>query len=627
VSAPRVDPSTWSPRDRARQAAARALVHLGWYLLALAAFELVAAIVDAAAEPADPPAWLGSVGLAARALLPLGLVFLARGLTPWARALGLGVWIIGASFLAVLSAVIALARLAEVAPPEGFPPDVWEPATRLVAGSLHLGALVIVLLVAARAARREELNATARAITWSSLSFAGALLACLVVLEPALLPSWWLGSAAPLIALVVLALARVVPWDRALWPVLFAGLAGALLLVLQVSPVALAAAAAALGVVVAAVMPRGPLFDLSTVLAEEPAAAPSRTFIRRLLDGPTDSQIGDMAVLGSRVGSQVGAEADGLDEAASLALAYRELGIDPPGAARAVTAGAPAQPASDLPPLGPIARLEPKPTGRHGRPLPTPAAPSAQAPVAVAPASEPPLAPADLAPWDDVRAALQLIARGFIARTCALVFGVVLMRAPIAHAPWARAVALGVFAVAALAMAVGAFGLARRAPLVGLRARARIAALLLCVTALLDAALAVVLAISPRDALPLAIADAGAFVIGLAMLLALLRLLFADLGQPEARGRITVLGFELLIFTALAAIAAVSSQNVDSDMAWLAYPTGIGAALAGLAFFGSFLWLVTDARTLVADWQVRIRRASAPDAREEGDPDPLAPDA
>ncbi|MCC6624700.1 MAG: hypothetical protein IT385_25850 [Deltaproteobacteria bacterium] len=614
MSAPRVDPSTWSPRDRARHAAARGMTLLAWYLLAAAAIEVVGALVDALAEPADPPAWLVTLGLVARALSALGLLAVTRALAPWARALGVGAWIVGASLLAVLAAIVALARLAGVAPPEALPPDVWDPLTRFLAGALHAGALVTVLLVIARTARREGLDATARALAWSSLSLAAALLACLVVLEPAFLPSWWVGSGAPLLALVVLALVGVVPWDRALWPVLFVGLTGALLLVMQVSPVILAGLAAALGVTVAAVMPRGPLFDLATVVGEEPAAAPSRTFIRRLLDGPTDSQIGDAGALGSRVGSK----ADALDEAASLALAYRELGIEPPSPPRTGEAPRPAVAPAELPPLAPMARLEPKPTDRHGRPI------AAEPPIASTPSPSASGAPADIASWGRVHEALQQALHGFIARTCTLVFGLVLIRAPIAAEPLARAIALLVLAGSTAFMALGVAGVARHAPAPSLRSHARSTAWLLALATALDVAVGLALVVDPAIAVPLLIADGATFVLGLAGLLILMRALFAHLGQPNARGRITALGFELLIFTALFAITLVASQSDDSDLAWLAYPTGIGGALAGLAFFGSFLWLVTDARSLIVDWQTRMRRSSAPDAREPGDPDPSA---
>ena len=73
-----------------------------------------------------------------------------------------------------------------------------------------------------------------------------------------------------------------------------------MLTLFEVEPRVVMGLAAIAGIVIAAAFPRAPLAALNMLLGQVAAPAPTRTFIRRLLDGPIDPEA-------SRLGSQLDA--------------------------------------------------------------------------------------------------------------------------------------------------------------------------------------------------------------------------------------------------------------------------------------------------------------------------------
>ncbi|MFO0748522.1 MAG: hypothetical protein U1F43_23080 [Myxococcota bacterium] len=614
-----VDLSTFSPRDRARRLAAHGVINLV-RVLVISAFVLgLGAVLDVLAEPAFPAPWVATTGGILRALVALALAWMAWPLRAWARALGLAPWVVLASFLALASAALALAPLVGVEPPASVPAAVWRPLLATTAFVSFGGALMLLLLVVARFAAKEDMAPTARALTWSNVALVGALVAGFAVLDPALLPAWWLGPAVALAVPWALAAGGIIGWDKAAWPSLFVGAIGVLLMVMRAPEPLVCGLGALTALIYAAVVPRGPLAEVAAVLGEEPAAAPSRTFIRRLLDGPDASQAGPS---GARLGSQAAASSpdDG------LALAYRELGIDPPKRPPAsATPADPATPAAPAPPSAPTPEqpaLPPLPAMAKLEPLAPKTRPSLRL------IESPREAPdeAETWQWGQAVKGLHDYFVGFITRAATLVASFMLGQGPLGRKPIVIVLEILVFAVGGGAMLIGLWRLLRLPERATARAPARVALVVTIVMLLSDLAVLALhaLASDQPDLIHIGvIVDSAAWFVATAAMLVALHRLFADLGGPS-RGKTVATAVQLVVYSALASAAAVIGASSDSELAWLAIPMGVATAVVGLSFFVSMLWLVTDARTAIFDWEVRVRRAHAPDAREDGDPDPAA---
>jgi len=574
---------TLAPRELARRDAARGAIQLMRLLMLIALVECGAVVIDLATAPVPP--LLAQLGNSVRVLLALATFLGARRLQGWAGLLGFGMWMATARGLALVSLGFGVVRVLGLQAPAGVPDQVWPALIATLANIGLVGALALALYTVSRFALLAELVGAGRSLALASVPLVSALVAGLGVVDAALLPVWWLGAALALATPWVLALAGVLEWARALLPTVFIGTTLVLLTLFGVAPPIIAGLAAIAALVTAATFPRGPLAALHMLLGEEATAAPSRTFIRRLLDGPPDALGAD----GSRLGSQ--AEASSAEE--SLALAYRELGIEAPAA----------KGTAPLEPIGAIAKLEPI----HRAPRPALALVRTERvpPPMVLDATE-----RDM--WQSVSRGVRALFLGFIARSTTLIVAFLLSHGPAGREPLAATVALLVLGTGGVLCTMGLWRMAAMPRRARARSSARVALVFALAMIGVDLALAVAVGAAPEHVPLLAAIGAATWLVMIGAAIASLSQLFHDLDPSLVKTRATAPALLLGTYVTFAAIATLAATSADSELNWLAIPSGIATGLIGLAFFVSMLWLLNDTREALRDWQTRLDRAISP---------------
>lgn len=230
--------------------------------------------------------------------------------------------------------------------------------------------------------------------------------------------------------------------------------------------------------------------------------------------------------------------------------------------------------------------------------------------------------PRELAAWERAALGLRHYLGGFIARVVLLIASFMLAQGPIGRDPNVQLVALLLVAASGVVMLSGLIGLQRMPARADARTPARVALALTMVMILCDLLGLGAVAFAPELRAAAIVGDAAAWVASTAFALVALRRIFADLDATAKPGKTTGAAIQLALYASFATFASVIATSSESELAWLALPAGAATALVGVSLFVSLLWLLSDARVAILDWQTRVRRAHAPDAREAGDPEP-----
>lgn len=560
-----------NPRELARARAARSALGLGRLLMIVALGETLAAIVRAVLEPEPSPIVLVHLAAVTRAAFALSGALLARGLVPYARALAIAHWAHAAIAFFSLSLVLSLLPLFALVP-EALGDATWDALLQVGRVTTLVSGMASCLLVARAFADRVAHPLAARHMRWTVMPLIVCLPVALQAIDPALVPSVWIGPALAIALPWAMVLVHLMRWDVALWTLIgMLALAGTVAFSNAPGPLVASGIALAAVLLLASIAASGALHELAPQLGARTGEGVSRTLIRRLFDGTLGgegSRVGDLDVEATPVDEQA-------DEAAHLARVYHELGISPPpqGEVAIDPAGhAPLEPPRDVAPLVPISR-------EVVRPHP----------------AEVVLLPSAFASMHD---GLRWCFASFVARVLVVVFGLLLGSSPLADMTFT----LTLFDLALVASGLPlALGLARlrKNPLPATHPLATTAFASALALTVLDLALAVTRPLAPELRPVLVPIDGLLGVLAIGAMLATLTRLFAHRGDDKlvrrARNLLALLASWALVTAATVAIEA----QPESDLAWLSWPLGFAAAAIGLGLWIALLWFVRDSQEAI----------------------------
>jgi|GEM_PF-4544202 len=577
----------------------RGCLGVGRLLFFVAVVEIAAATVRAAVEPDPSPAVLVHLAGFVRTLYAITGVVMATRFVPFARTLGVQpfAWVAAGFF--GLSALFALAPFFDIVP-ESMKDETWDALLQIIRAVTFVAGTSMIVLVARAFAQREVQRPVARHLLWTMMPLFACLPVAFQAIDPALVPSPWLGPGLALALPLAMVPAGLMRWDIALWSLLgLLALGSTVLFQPQIGALTLPALAVAGVLVLAAVSTSGALHELAPSFEPNLSEGVSRTLIRRLFDGSLggeSSRVGDLDANASKPPPD-----EKTADAEHLALTYRELGIEP-NAAPVVIADEGVMVAV-IQPLVPKSRTTP-------RPAPESTAPSRVSlekhPATIAPQAAPEAARVGAADSDGRLASVVVLPvawagtyegfkwcfGAFIARVIMVVFGLMWSSSPLGSlGPAIALFDLGLLA-SSLAFARGLY-LLWRSPVVTLRAPATLAAALGAALALCDLAL-IILRVVDADRTALLSADALIGVAAVATYLVVVMRLTTHLRQPKlhtrARGSLILLS----VWTTFATGTVVANHLPASDLQWLSWPLGFATAAVGLGLWIALLWLTRD---------------------------------
>lgn len=568
---------------------------LGRWLFFAALIELVASIVRVIADPSPTPVVLCDLAAVSRAVTATLCGMAALRLTPYAATFGLGGHAQVVTGLFFTTAIVPIMRFFDIVP-QNLSEAVWDAILIGVYGA----SFAIATLAAAWLARQ---LATASKRLVAARRFATATWPPLLVLPlvafavaPELSPHPALPTSLALLSPWLLTLGDA---GRRLRPDQAAGLSLGLgtalgLAVFLGTPLMTHSLALVATALIAAFGLASALHLLHDELTGRDAVGPSATFLRRLVAG-------DLGGEGSRVGNlpESSRVADESDAEESLALAYRELGIDPtsapkdgpanptPLASAAGTAPQALPALTDLPPG--VVPFIPK-SRQHTRPegdVEPRVAGLARGTLAELPRP----ATHD---WSSARSGLHRFFQATVALTVYTAFTSLLALTPLVN----EALALTAHAAGLLLIALFMLsGATRLSALPDSMSKTPVVALQLALFATLGATLTLALAPQLGLDIPAALMTALGFCASYAAMLLLIQRLGAELQEPRlatrARSALALTAGLALTTTLRFVVQALEA----SDLQWLAWPLGLILVALFLALAIGLLWLLKDSET------------------------------
>lgn len=556
--------------------AQRAANGLGRWLFVAASIELLATIVRSVADPAATPVVLADLAAVSRFTTSLFIALAMARLTPLASAHGLGAHAQALTGLYLTAGLVPLLRFFDIVPPN-LSEAVWD---AVLIGTFGV-AFVLTTLGAAWFFRQLAL-ARNRLIVARRFAVASAppvliLPLILFAIAPQLSPHPILAAALTLLSpwlLVMGGPGRQLRPDQAMWLTLLIGTTLGLAVFLGTPLLA-----AGLSLTAAACLAAYPLASSLHLLADEltgrDALGPSATFLRRLVAGTLGGE-------SSRVGDlPKDSRSDESDPDESLALAYRELGIEPHG---------PSGPDGARPSTSELVGLQPKvalddvpqdlvpfvPKSRqHGRPDAEPEKPHHD--------------------WSPARRGFSQLFKVVLALILTVTFSSLFSMTPLGTEP----IAITLFSVLLLALAIvalrGVNDLARglpetapRGPLIWVQL-----SLFLAVGSTSLMGLAPHLGFE----VPATLLTSLAFIGALAGLAALLARLDTSLDEPRLAQRARTSLWLALSLGLLTFVRHLVLSLDASDLQWLAWPIGFVVVGLFVALAIGSLWLLKDAET------------------------------
>ncbi len=565
----------------ALDAARRAALALPRILFFAALVEVVAATLRPFFEPSATPVVLSDIAAVSRFGVALCAALAVNRLRPLAAFHRIGPLAGFAVVLYTLAAIVPLLRFFAIVPSNITEP-LWDSVLIAVYGALLVFATVTALWLG-------RLLALQRRYVFAARRFATAFIPLVVVLpvglsaiDPSLMPHPAIAPALALVTpwLLVPGRGSLIRWDIAAWLTLLLLTAGRLV-TLPDTTLALPGLAIAAVAFVAALAIARPMHELGDQLSGREIDGPSATFLRRLvagtMGGAASSRLGDLPEQ-----SQLPSESNS-DE--SLALAYRELGIEPQPRTAPPQAKAPTGESMSAPGDGPPA-LPPAPSNvvpfipksrQQSRPEPEPTTPSHD--------------------WTPTRTGLHDVFVYTLALTLIVSFGLLAGLSPLASIPVAQTLFDIVLALTSLLALRGVSAMLANhpastatpyaTPLQAARAAFGIVFLLEVVSAISQLAF--------PDQVPLR------FIASLLGLVALMAVLVAitRIASPFDESRLAVrarTGIALIAsLIALLASRHVLSGLDASDLQWLAWPLGLASTGVFIGLAIVLLWLFRDA--------------------------------
>lgn len=576
---------------------------LGRWLFFAALIELVASIVRVLVDPSPTPVVLCDLAAVSRTIAATLCGLAALRLTPYASTFGLGGHAQVVTGLFFTTAIVPLMRFFDIVP-QNLSEAVWDAVLVGVYGA----SFVIATLAAAWLSRQLAL-ASKRLV--ATRRFATALFPVFILLP---LTAFAVAPELSPHPAVPASLALISPWlltlgdaGRRLRPDQAAGLSLVLATALGLAiflgtPLMTASLALVATALISAFGLASALHLLHDELTGREATGPSATFLRRLVAG-------DLGGEGSRVGNLPESSrisSDDSDAEESLALAYRELGIDPTSAPKdgpinltaptntstSSTAPQPLIALADLPPG--VVPFIPK-SRQQGRPDgPGPDendAPAVRAGLTAVPHTPPNTSPHD---WSTARAGVHAIFQSTIALTVYTAFTSLMALTPLANEAFALTAHAAGLLVIALLMLRGA---TRLSALPDAMSKTPVVALQLALFATLGATLTLALAPQLDLEIPAAFMTALGFCASYAALLILIHRLALALSEPRLATRARS-ALALIAALALTTTLRFIVQSLDaSDLQWLAWPLGLILVALFLALAIGLLWLFKDTET------------------------------
>lgn len=579
---------------------------LGRWLFFAALIELVASIVRVVADPSSTPVVLCDLAAVSRTIAAALCGLAALRLTPHAATLGLGGHAQVVTGLFFTTAIVPVMRFFDI-----VPQNLSEPLWDAILIGVYGASFVIATLAAAWLSRQlalasKRLTATRRftTATWPVVTLFPLVA---FAIAPELSPHPAVPASIALLAPWLLTLGDA---GRRLRPDQAAGLSLALgtgfgLAIFLGTPLMTASLALVATALIAAFGLASALHLLHDELTGRDAVGPSATFLRRLVAG-------DLGGEGSRVGNlpeHSRISSDDSDAEESLALAYRELGIDPGSAPK----DGPANPAATAPSAAPqpVISLADLPAGvvpfipksrQQGRPdapgTSSDADTRSESAASRANLTEAPKPTAHNGStahdWSTARSGVHTLFQSTVALTVYTAFTSLMALTPLVNEPFALTAHAAGLLLIALFMLRGA---TRLSALPDAMSKTPVVALQLALFATLGAALTLALAPQLQLEVPAALITSLGFCASYAALLLLIHRLGAELREPRltARARSTLaLTAALALTTALRFVV----QSLDaSDLQWLAWPLGLILVALFLALAIGLLWLLKDTET------------------------------
>lgn len=563
-------------------------------LWALVIIEVVATTLRQALSPAATPVVLADVAAIARLLATLWIAASLRHFAPLAALHRLTPHLRATATLVALAALVPFMRFFAIVPDNLSEPD-WDSAL--------LGAFASILALATGGTAwllRQLALAQGRIVAARRFAVAGFALVPLVPLglfaaDPTLAPHPALAAGLVVVVpwlLTAGGVARSLRPHEAAWLSLVT-LSATLLPAFYDLPLLACGLALALGGGLMAYGLTTSVQGLGDDLSGRQPTGPSATFLRRLVAGPLGgegSRVGDLPV-DSRAEPGVG---DASDAEASLALAYRELGIEAPPASREAPparnegehaaamapGGLPVLP-DNVVPFIPKSRQQARPPDPVG--LASHGAPSASA-----------------VSWGQAGRGARRLLEATLGLTLLVAFSALLALTPLGEAPVARTLHALLLATLSLLALMGVRQVLAQE--VSRPPSLRAAPIAFALSAALALALAVdgALDLDLPLSLPLTLTFIAAFALTAHGLGALAPQL--DEARLSARAR-TVTALSSTLF-ALAIARHVLLDLDASDLQWLAMPLGFVS-------IGVFLAAALSASWLIRDTQIAIERAEA----------------
>lgn len=577
---------------------------MGRLLFFAALVEIVAATVRAVVDPNPTPAVLGHLAGFVRMIYAVSGVVMATRFVPLARTFGLQLFAFVAIGFFALSAVFGLAPFLDIVP-ESMTDDTWDALLQILRAVTFVAGTSMTLLVARAFAQRESQRQIARHLAWTLLPLVACLPVAFQAIDPALVPSPWLGPGLALALPIAMVLVGLMRWDIALWSLLGLLALGSTVMFQPLPGALTLPALAAVGVfLLAAVSTSGALHELAPSFERNSSEGVSRTLLRRLFDGTLGgegSRVGDLDPDASKPPPDEKAE-----DAEQLARTYRELGIEPN--AKPVVTAEEGVMLAVIQPLVPISRSAPRPIAESATPsrvslakrdktsgvVVEAEAPSPASIAASEAADDGRLAPVVVLPvaWTGMYEGLKWCFGAFISRVIVVVFGLMWSSSPLGSlGPAIALFDLGLLASSA-AFARGLY-LLWRSPLVALRVPATLAAGLGLTLAACDLTL-IVLRVVDADRTALLSADALIGVAAVAGFLVTMMRLNTHLRQPKLRTRARGSLVMLSVWSVFATGTVVANHLPASDLQWLSWPLGFATAAVGMGLWIALLWLTRD---------------------------------
>jgi hypothetical protein len=306
-------------------AARRAALALPRILFFAALVEVVAATLRPFFEPSATPVVLSDIAAVSRFAVALGAALAVNRLRPLATFHRVGPLAGFAVILYALAAIVPLLRFFAIVPSNITEP-LWDSVLIALYGALLVFATVTTLWLCRLLALQRRHIFAARRFATAFIPLVVVLPVGLSAIDPSLMPHPAIAPAMALLTpwLLVPGRGSIMRWDIAAWVTLFLLTAGRLV-TLPDTTLALPGLAIAAVAIVAALAIARPMHELGDLLSGREIDGPSATFLRRLvagtMGGAASSRLGDLPEH-----SQLASDSNS-DE--SLALAYRELGIEP----------------------------------------------------------------------------------------------------------------------------------------------------------------------------------------------------------------------------------------------------------------------------------------------------------